>query len=335
MMSHTAVTASLCWHFLLLFMLPRAGTVRQSPKLTQHGHRRHNHLVYDKYSPLSFCPMLEFEKAFVKLYELQHSVVFSKLASNRSRILERYKQVARNKKCAHIPSAKWPISDKKIVVNIGEGTTGTRYLTCMMNSLGFKSAHPGSPTAVKEEQRGHMFLGCEEYESCTAAWDDFNYISDSPVPYFLMELLLTHPKAVFLLSMREPTAWKTRRIKGHLHDGSANWHQAGLCGPTEHKMNHTLTELDYTVYNVWAMCVARDREIWPLIVFNQSNYVTIREILTFLMRNKMSINLTSIDAHGNETLKEAIIKTERQTKLCVDSPNLIWPQPRPWKYTEI
>jgi hypothetical protein len=72
----------------------------------------------------------------------------------------------------------------------------------------------------------------------------------------LPELLASHPNALVIQSLREPAKWKQSRIKKHVHQGAADWHQAGICGKADHPMNHSMTELDYVLYNAWAHCIA-------------------------------------------------------------------------------
>merc|ERR1712232_1202289 len=76
------------------------------------------------------------------------------------------------------------VSHKKIIINMGQGTTGTRWLNSVMRCLGFQTAH--NIESIKNVK----------------SWQQWDYISDSPVPFQTWDLVRAYPKALFFLSVR-------------------------------------------------------------------------------------------------------------------------------------
>ena len=85
-----------------------------------------------------------------------------------------------------------------LILNVGAGTTGTRFLDCVVSKLGASTGHNIDHPHVdknlcKEASYSYQEPGPNDLppydKSCTAAWDKFNYASDSPVPYELAGIL--------------------------------------------------------------------------------------------------------------------------------------------------
>jgi hypothetical protein len=211
-------------------------------------------------------------------------------------VLERYRTgPARWINCKNPPSEAWPMSTGRttpLIINVGEGSTATRFLNCVMRRVGLSGAHTKGAGADKPEENT-AFMGCDAYSSCTAGWDKFNYISDSPVVYQVGELLATHPDALVLHSFRDAAGWKRSRINKHADQGAANWYQGGVCGGADHPMNHSLTELDFVVFNTWAHCVSpKDRYLAINLFTQRSSSMTILDILLFLRKHGIDLLVT-------------------------------------------
>ena len=219
-------------------------------------------------------------------------------------VLDRYREgPARWTTCAKIPSAEWPMStgrETPLIINVGEGSTATRFLNCVMRRVGLSGAHTKGEDRDKKEE-ATAFMGCSAYSSCTAGWDEFGYISDSPVVYQITELLATHPNALVLQSFRHPKSWKHSRITKHAHQGAADWHQGGICGGADHPMNHSMTELDFVVFNTWAHCISPKDDLpsryLPINLFNQRSSVAILELLIFLRKHGMDLFVSVFAKH--------------------------------------
>ena len=190
---------------------------------------------------------------------------------------------------------------KPLIINAGEGSTATRFLNCIMRRIGHYGAHTrGGPN--KQKQNETEFMGCDYYPSCTHGWDLFNYVSDSPVAYQLTEMLATHPNSLVLHSLRDPASWKVSRIKKHLHQGAAQWHQAGPCGMVDHPMDHPKTELDFVVYNVWAKCVSPvGKRYLQINLFKQETASVVLKILFFIHAHNLTIKPRVIGGMANIT----------------------------------
>ena len=115
----------------------------------------------------------------------------------------------------------WPLSKRTrpLVINAGDGSTGTRFMHCVMGKLGLKSVH--------QFRNGGRAYG-------TRVWDEFDHISDSPVGYMATQLLRSHPGnlASVVLMLRNPWDWHRARQASHYRARSGScWQPAnGGCG---------------------------------------------------------------------------------------------------------
>lgn len=85
-----------------------------------------------------------------------------------------------------------------LILNVGAGTTGTRFVNCVVAKMGVRAGHninhhDVNKTMCKETSYSYQELDqahTPSYsKSCTVAWDHFNFASDSPVPYELAGIL--------------------------------------------------------------------------------------------------------------------------------------------------
>ena len=115
---------------------------------------------------------------------------------------ERYDAVAKDTSKTCDPA--WPLSTrgKGLLVNLGEGTTGTRFLECVMER--------------SSTLRGGHNIHTDRLS--LALTDAYDYLSDSPLPYEVVPLLLSHPgklTAGVLLTLRDPVDWVRSRVEHH------------------------------------------------------------------------------------------------------------------------
>ena len=127
------------------------------------------------------------------------------------------------------------------VINAGEGTTGLRWIQCLLdragigagrNSLG--GATRNSLASAKLHQHRHSLQSLQSRPA-----DE--YISDTPVATNLFYLVETHPSARIIMSMRNATAWKRSRVAKHRRQhprGLQSWFQAAPCGASNHGYDH-------------------------------------------------------------------------------------------------
>jgi len=117
----------------------------------------------------------------------------------------------------------WPLSTRTrpLVINAGDGSTGTRFVHCVMGKLGLRSAHALHNRCVRSRGYG------------TRAWDAYDHISDSPVGYQVAQLLRSHPgpKASVVLMLRNPWDWHRSRTAHHARARTSCWAPTnGGCG---------------------------------------------------------------------------------------------------------
>lgn len=196
-----------------------------------------------------------------------------------------YRTFSNTKWCGtNPPTHFWPISTrpKPLIINAGEGSTGTRFLHCVMKLAGLKSQHLAVDMLGEDETK---LEGCNP--SCTAGWDRYDYVSDTPVPYALWTLMRTHPTALVTLSLRDPEQWRHNRINKHLDDNAGEWRQAGPCRPPDFNLKHADAPLGFVVYNAWALCLAR-RQGNPILLFNlfdEPSPSVLSRVMDFLKQN--------------------------------------------------
>ena len=177
----------------------------------------------------------------------------------------------------------WPLSKRaaqgkqRLLINAGEGSTASRFLYCVFERMGYNAAHNG--------MLDHEFTGCEKHDSCTAAWDRFDYISDSPVAYLTWPLLQTHPGSPVMLGVRDPVQWQARRLAGH--DDAKEWFPAAPCGTGTRKMSHPDTWEDFMVFNTWVACIVPDEDLFVYNMFEEGSEKVATRLLPFLAKHNI------------------------------------------------
>ena len=190
----------------------------------------------------------------------------------------------------------WPKSKRvehgqqPLLISAGEGSTASRFVYCIFERLGFNAAHNGM----------NNFTGCENHDSCTAAWDKFDYISDSPVAYLTWPLLLSHPGSPVMLGVRDPLQWQARRLAGH--DDAKEWFPAAPCGTGTRKMVHPETWEDFIVFNTWVTCIVPDENLFVYNIFEEGSEKVATRLLPFLARH--NIELPNKDIPFSELLAQ-------------------------------
>jgi len=169
------------------------------------------------------------------------------------------------------------VSQKPLVINVGEGTTATRWLDGVMKDLGFNTVHGGMPWS----DFGFQFK--PEFTS-TADVDKYDYISDIPTSFFTWQLVQSHPNALFLTTMRDPVEWRDTRINDH---HSSPWRQqASPClGAQFYDFNGSdVSASTYVAYSAWAKCVIPETRFLATNVFTdeQSDAKFVEELIHFL-----------------------------------------------------
>lgn len=197
-----------------------------------------------------------------------------------------------------------------MLLNLGDGTTGTRFINCVMKRLELRTAHGLREMlpqlgcdlhCIEVDKRVRRpiapFADAPGYgtnETCgswTKIVDAYDYVSDSPVPHWAAALLATHrgARAAVLLTLRDPWEWVASRLAHHARD-APGWtvaHGGCATGSTHLRDDDgTAVALDVLTYNAWATCVAvQDRDpsqVFLMNLFRENPAQLLRRLLRFL-----------------------------------------------------
>lgn len=200
-----------------------------------------------------------------------------------------YKDFSKARQCT-IDNNMWSLSQKPLVVNVGSGTTGTRWLDEVMGDLGFHTAHwktERKPKNMRKPHPPHLGYSQEDINGSFEV-DQYDFISDTPVSTLTWQILQSHPNALFIMTVRDPMEWHDTRIAS----GRMGLKTQGVpCG--QNKQNNTpygtwedLAQM-YVVYSVWAQCVLpRDRFLMVNVFANATaDNDFIEKLIPFLEKN--------------------------------------------------
>jgi len=219
----------------------------------------HHHLERDTpqhVSILETCPLEKFQSSLDWL--LENKLLLKSNITNSAQT--RYLELAEQQQCELGP--EWYVSQKPLVINVGEGTTATTWLHEDMKDLGFNSKHG--------QFLAHAMPGIVG----TSQVDMFDYITDTPTSSLTWQLLRSHPKALFLMTMREPEDWEADRTNDE-HSEFVMKAQGVPCdGANFLKLYDVVapSALTYVAYSAWAKCVIpQDRFLGAVNVFANEN----------------------------------------------------------------
>ena len=207
---------------------------------------------------LELCPMSRFNPALQHLAKfLRPNSLLRAEAGEHGAVLQHY-QTHFGRPCKHLGnSPRWPLSGsarERRIIDLGDGTTGTRFLACVLQKLQLSVGHNSKAPRTA---------------SLTSFFDQFDAILDSPVPYLTDALLATHTRdqTALMLTVRDPWDWKDSRLKHH--STATQWRAAdGGCGSGFTLLGSTnSTEgvaRDLLSYWAFALCLAAEREVGGL-----------------------------------------------------------------------
>ena len=125
----------------------------------------------------------------------------------------------------------WKTTKRKrpLVVDIGEGSTGTRFLACLLRMEGLATSHVGSAvgggamcTARLRETRLQASTGC------TGPFERLDGVLGIPVSDVLVPLLMSHGRKrgiIPFISLRNPWMWlQSRKSRSVAEDGTVGTH---------------------------------------------------------------------------------------------------------------
>ena len=207
--------------------------------------------VYCRLTPLLFFFPAGFRKWLLEVARYLPGALHQ--AGGLASVVEAYTALPKSKGCpsasklrsghAYSPGRHGP------VINLGEGTTGTRFLSCVFQRLGFRTSH------------NELISDANDYSSLS----EYDYISDNPMNMQGAHILATRHGGQIpgvILSLRDPREWARSRLAHHQGGGAQHWRPASEClgygGP--------LTELDrmplaVMTYNAFSACIATSPDL--------------------------------------------------------------------------
>ena len=199
-------------------------------------------------------------------------------AGGEDRVVAHYEALYGSATCCHLcnpfgsPGERWTTRSERsrpLLLNGGDGSTGTRFLNCVMTGLHVSSDH-NSPTILNESC---LIRSGQESKDCTAAFDPYDYVSDTPVPYMLAPLLRAFRGNVrLMLSLRDPWEWAERRLAAHAFEGAAGWVPGdGGCHIRQDNRSRLgddreAAALNKLTYDALALCLGAREGLDPVLI---------------------------------------------------------------------
>lgn len=202
--------------------------VLSNAKLRKERQKHVPHYV-KKRGVLEVCPLKNFKESL-------HWILKNKLIENEVASLAEasYLNYSHNF-CQATP--QFGLSSKKLIINVGEGTTGTRWLDNIMQDLGFHGGHNIRDLGVDGNKLA----------------DKYDYISDSPVSLFAWQLIRSHPNAIYIMTFRDPFDWQANRLGAH--NDNHGYSDRVPCGKDGHSLHSELAPQTYVAYSAWIKCI--------------------------------------------------------------------------------
>jgi hypothetical protein len=209
------------------------------------------------------CPLDRFDVALKHLLAPTRLENTSGVGSAR----EHYEHLAGQLKrsCPKL-STNWFTNSKRLIINLGYGTTGTSWVKCIMNqTLNFSSAHYDE---ALDQATGTEF------------WNGFDYISDTPVPDQAWELINSNPQGTFLLSLRDAETWMQKRLHNHPYIHS----QVSPCGqhPLISEHDKMASPGATVAYEAWVTCLVPQDQLFAFNLWKMDRPTFVLELVQFL-----------------------------------------------------
>lgn len=244
-------------------------------------------------SPSDLCPEPDFREALALVLAHLPGAINS-VAGGEDAVVRQFRGLGPSPRCLATPSSEWPASRRSgtgLITDLGAGTTGTKYATCVFRELGYRGGH---------------YVGLQGAHT-TSTFDAYDFVADYPVEARLAEILATHTGHADgggLLSLRDPVEWAQARLSKHLSEGSASWGVTGPCGGDGHvklSANASTLALHKLTYDAFAACLGSSARLGrsraDLFVFNlfegadDDNRAFADRLAAFLMRDGKSARL--------------------------------------------
>ena len=169
---------------------------------------------------LDLCPIESFREALTLVGSVLPNA--TERAGGFDAIVSHYEDVYGRAVCPGFQNdGAWPESQRLskgrpgLIINAGEGTTGTRCFHQVFRKLNLSSGHYSH--ALRKESVWKCTNDSWSADAdCTAAYDAYDVVSDTPVAYQLPYVLSSHPGPALagaLLTVRDPHDWAVSRLK--------------------------------------------------------------------------------------------------------------------------
>ena len=238
-------------------------------------------------SGLDLCPLDQWRLSLDVLLPRLHNGTLAR-AGGYEVLQANYLQRYSGHKCYHLAASNssslvgdkgWPPSRRSsagrrspLLIDMGDGTTGTRFLACVVRRLKLPTFHNGGPNKSTKLYTNQIPIAT--VPDLTAWFDKYGAVLDSPIPYLLDALLATHPanETALFISVRDPWDWVASR-RAH-HRLAAHWGAStGGCGSNTVLIGTNETTGDEVARDLlvswsWAMCVATQRDGRPPPIIN-------------------------------------------------------------------
>ena len=190
-------------------------------------------------------------------------------------------------------SRKRPTSLHPLIVGAGEGGTGTRSLADALQLLKLgRVCHYAHPPCDSE-------LLTMDYAKVAASYDfrklsAFSAALDTPIPQYLPLILATFPRAVVILTERDPFSWVESRRK---HKRDVPSPMAAIYGSIRSsetlslRQNSTTAALPaaiaYHIYNTYVRCIVPPERLLVLNVFKMCSRDMWAALTSFLHHHRL------------------------------------------------
>eukprot|EP00746_Dinoflagellata_sp_MGD_P001692 gnl/MRDRNA2_/MRDRNA2_103210_c0_seq1.p1 gnl/MRDRNA2_/MRDRNA2_103210_c0~~gnl/MRDRNA2_/MRDRNA2_103210_c0_seq1.p1 ORF type:complete len:297 (-),score=52.31 gnl/MRDRNA2_/MRDRNA2_103210_c0_seq1:42-932(-) len=155
------------------------------------------------------------------------------------------------------------LSNKTLIVNLGMGTTGTRWVNKVLKTLGFKTLH----NPMGSQPKDYM---------------DVEYVSDDPVCGQTYEINDAFPNAIFMMSWRDGKQWQKSRLKHKDH--AKYWRTLNLCG-LKGQLGDADAATDLSAREIWLSCVLPPERLFQYNLFNMDDKNFLSKLKTFLEKH--------------------------------------------------
>lgn len=166
------------------------------------------------------------------------------------------------------------MSNHSLIVNAGQGTSGTRSVFVAIARQGYKSTHfrlraeNGKFYASNETHKDEIFgpllpskrLDSDYAKRCPSftagaapqvfdfkMWDNYDALHDVPFPEYWYDLFITHPNSRILWSYREPREWARKRM--NINRKARNNAKPAILHPCTTRIKSLTVQQNENLYN--------------------------------------------------------------------------------------